>query len=687
MVNDLYLDASVWHPQIVVFKLRRLRRGAEASIYAVLIVILIGTIAGAAAGWLNGNVVAAVAAVVPILITLLAVTQERPDAMTPTEKAADLAVKLAPQLRAEWEDQLTERGLDPDRRIAVKWRVAAGSTLALGAARAVPVPGGIERLCGDVAAEAAQGKLPRLAITGEMGAGKTATALLLMAELSGGSGNSLPVLFQLAGWHPDTPLRPWLAAQLLQILPAIGGSTSGATPYDAEVAAALIKRYVLPVLDGLDEMNEPGIALRRIDEEMAGRPFVLTSRTAAFVAANRGYRLHKTLIVELLPLEPQTVAAVLTDYEPSGGPLSGLVRSVMDEPAGPVATALSTPFMTSLARESPIPAADLIEAAAARDPVDRIREELLGAFVSRAYPADRRASALRNLRFLATHADAAGRIAWWELHRAVPRIQFVINAILIAGVVCSAMVAGFFALFGHPWLGFVIGLLAGVVGACVVEVIPQDEPRRARPRLWLVRAPTRRELARVLGFGATGAAALAVIGYFLYGSVADVISGSLTSGMTFAAARYLSQSNDPLRRVTPDSMLRADRLAVLVTALTGAVAGALVGWYLGFAFAAGHRAEYQPSGPILRHPSWQLELLGAASGSLLTAVGIGLMAMGSSSWARFIWTRAWLAVSGETPLFLMRFLRDAHQRDVLRQVSGYYQFRHLALRRYLADPD
>lgn len=664
--------------------LRRLRRGAEAGIYAVLIAVLIGTIAGAAAGWLNSNVVAAVAAVVPIMITLLAITQERSDPMTPALRAADLAERLPPQLRAEWQDQLAERGLEPDRRIAVRWRVSGGSTLGLAAAKAIPVTGTIEQLCGIIAAEAGRGRLPRLTITGEMGAGKTATALLLMAEMSGGDAG-LPVLFELAGWHPDTPLRPWLAAQLVQILPAIGGPTSGATRYDAEVAAALVRRHVLPVLDGLDEMSEPGAALRRIDEELAGRPFVLTSRASAFATASRGSMLHRTLVIELLPLEPDEVAAVLADYEPAGGPLSGLARSVMDQPAGPVATALSTPFMTSLARESPIPVTDLIQAASGHDPVDLIRQKLLGAFVSRAYPAERRASAMRSLQFLAMHADAAGRIAWWELHRAVPRVQFVINAIVIAALACSGMVAGFFALFNRAWLGFLIGLIAGVIGACVVEVVPQDEPRRARPRLWLVRAPTRRELARVLGFGATGAATLAVIGYFLYGPVADVLSGSLISGMVFAAARYLSQSNDPLRKVTPEGMLRADRLAVLVTALTGAAAGALTGGYLGVAFAGGHRDEYGPL-PILRHPSWQLALIGAASGGVLTSVGIGLMAMGSSSWARFIWTRVWLAASGKAPLFLMGFLRDAHKRDVLRQVSGYYQFRHLALRRFLADP-
>lgn len=76
----------------------------------------------------------------------------------------------------------------------------------------------------------------------------------------------------------------------------------------------------------------------------------------------------------------------------------------------------------------------------------------------------------------------------------------------VAAAVCSGLATIGFTLFDRPWLGFWIGLTAGVVGALIVELIPQDDPRRARLRLRSVRVPAPYELARTLGLdgGATG---------------------------------------------------------------------------------------------------------------------------------------------------------------------------------------
>jgi hypothetical protein len=45
----------------------------------------------------------------------------------------------------------------------------------------------------------------------------------------------------------------------------------------------------------------------------------------------------------------------------------------------------------------------------------------------------------------------------------------------------------------------------------------------------------------------------------------------------------------------------------------------------------------------------------------------------------------WLALWGQLPWRLTRFLRQAHAAGVLRQVGPAYQFRHDMLRAYLAD--
>jgi len=400
--------------------------------------------------------------------------------------------------------------------------------------------------------------------------------------------------------------------------------------------------------------------------------------------------LHQALIVDLQPLRPDEVRGILLAYEPASvhGPLAPLVALLEDQPTGPVAEVLSTPFMVSLARDTGASLPELVSTARGPDAAAVIRHGLLGTFIRKTYANDEQMAPDRAghyLRFLARHTDAAGRLAWWRLHSAVPRSLFVIVAVCVAGPVCSALAAIFFLLFDRPWLGFWIGLGTGVIGAFIVELVPQDDPRRARPRLRSVRVPSLHELARTIGFGLMGGMALAVMVWFLYAPVRFTVIGGVLSGLTFAVARYVSQPNDPLQVVTPDGLLRADRTAVLYTWLAGAVPGALTGAYLGLSFQAGHRPALGALG-ILKYPSPVLALLAAAGGCVLSGAGLGLMAMGSSSWGRFIWTRLWLVGHGMTPLKLMAFLRDAYRRGVLRQVNGYYESRHRLLQRYLAGP-
>jgi hypothetical protein len=451
----------------------------------------------------------------------------------------------------------------------------------------------------------------------------------------------------------------------------------------------LATRHILPILDGLDEVGKPTVALSRIDSELAGMPFVLACRTAVFNRVNVGHVLHQALIIELQPLDPAEAADILATYEPAGSPLTMLAEKLRYEPDGPVTAALSTPFMLSLARDSGASLAELLPVTSSPDAVDRIRRHLLGAFVRKAYANDDEITpdqARRYLRFLARHTDEAGRIAWWRLHNAVPRLAFVLMSLFIALAVCSGLAAVFFALFNRPWLGFWIGLTAGALGALAVELFPQDDPRRARPRLRAIRVPSPNELARVLGFGIMGGAALATMAWFLYGPLRYAVIGGVLSGFTFAVARYVSQPNDPLKVLTPLSMLRADRAAVLITWLTGAIAGAVTGFYLGYSFRDGHRRDFDTLA-LLRHPPLVLALIGTIGGFVLSSAGLGLMASGASSWARLMLTRIWLATQSVMPFKLMRFLEGAYACGILRQVNGFYEFRHRSFQVYFTEPD
>jgi hypothetical protein len=661
------------------------RLGLVIAIYAVLIAILIGVVV---AGFtvLAPQWVAVASAIVPILVFFIASAQATTARDSPDNKARKLADELAPQIWGDWTAELPVRGLDDRRRMEVRWRLAEGSNPGAELAANLPRDGVVDQLTKVIGDDVADGKLPRLVLTGEMGGGKSAACVLLVVELAERH-TRLPVLFQLATWDPRTSVMAWMANQLPEIYPAIDN-----TKYSRRVATILVRRHILPILDGLDEVSDGPLALKVIDDELSGRPFVMTCRTAEFKEANAGHVLHQALIAELQPLRPDEVIAILQAYEPvaAHGPLGTLVRELGDQPDGALAQALSTPFMVSLARATRAAAAGLPSDAAG------IREYLLGTFVQKAYsdsepftqgqgppgPQITPAQAQRYLRFLARHTDGAGRLAWWRLHLAVPRGLFLVVAIVVAGGVCSGLAAGFFALFDRPWLGFWIGLGAGITGAFIVELIPQDDPRRARPRFRAVRVPPPRELSRTLGFGFMGAAALAVITWALYGPAQYTVIGAVLSGITFAVARYISQPNDPLKVITPVSLMLADRAAVMYAWLVGAVPGALTGFYLGYSFHDGHRTSLGTLG-ILQYPPPVLGLLGAAGGCVLSGAGLGLMAMGSSAWGRFLWTRIFLAMNGSAPLRLMAFLQDACRRGVLRQVNGYYEFRHQMLLRHL----
>jgi hypothetical protein len=190
------------------------------------------------------------------------------------------------------------------------------------------------------------------------------------------------------------------------------------------------------------------------------------------------------------------------------------------------------------------------------------------------------------------------------------------------------------------------------------------------------------DLVRITAFGLSGGLPLAAGAWILYSRASYVVIGAALTALSFAVGRYLTEPNDPLTALTPDNLLRADRASVWYAGLAGAVSGALIGAYLGFAFHGAHRPAFDSLG-ILRFPSPTLALIAAAYGAVLSGYGLAAMAIGAGSWSRFIVTRLWLAWLGLAPVRLMGFLDDAYERQVLRQANGFYEFRHQSLQRYL----
>lgn len=679
----------------------KLRRWISVALYAALSAILLAIVVVVVVGLRDHTFKAvdlwggAIPVFVAIITVILGPLQSGRKRRVPVETTVDeLVPVLAKEVNAEWREERFYRGLFDGRRADLRWTAAPGSDPRSPLAEALPENGTLDRLTAGFGHHARGGALTRLVVTGEAGAGKTAACVLLTLELDE-RGPVVPVLFQLASWDPRTSLHEWMAGELVGNYPFLVDHENG-----RQIAARMVRGHILPILDGLDEVRDCGAALRRIEDELAGRSFVLTCRAEEFAAANAGHPLHQAFIVHLQPMRADEVRDYLLGYEPGDGRgrLEPLAAALDDQPGGPAATALRTPFMMSLAVApgEPVPAELLAEAGPGA--ADRIERHLLGALVGKTYahpPPGQEGdhggvtpeAARRYLAFLARHVDpVTGRLAWWRLHLAVPRAVFLVVAVVVAGTVCSGLAAGYFSVFERPWLGFLIGLVAGVAGSFIVELIPQEDPRRATPRLRPVRAVSEHALLRTLGFGLTGGAACAVIVLVLYESPRYVVIGAALSGLTFAMARYFSEPSDPMTAVTPGSLLRNDRAAVLFGWLAGGVPGALTGAYLGASLRDGHRVPELDGLAIITLPPALLALLGAIAGFGLSAAGLGLMVHGSSSWGRFITTRTWLAMRGHTPRRLMTFLADSRKLGVLRQVNGYYEFRHRLLLHYLAQP-
>ncbi|CCK29925.1 hypothetical protein BN159_5546 [Streptomyces davaonensis JCM 4913] len=601
----------------------------------------------------------------------------------------EAASTLARTVTRHWSRESGYRGLYEERRMAVRWRREPGSERSSQLSAELPDEGVLDQLTGAYVRHARAGRLSRLVVTGEPGAGKTALCVLLTLEPSENA--VVPVLFPLSSWDRKTSLTDWMINELAVNYPVVGERTRA-----RELAGELLReRVVLPVLDGLEEVTDRPAALRAIQEELDARSFVLTCRAHEFDGLDPARALRDTLVVRLQPLRADEAGGVLERAGGAGrGPLLATLRA---RPDGPVACALDTPFMLSLAVA--LGGALPEELLCADDPaaVPRIKRYLLGEFVTQAYrrTLDRPKAlfgveeARGYLAFLARQTEpGTHRFAWWHLHRSVPRGVFLAVALANAVVACSTASVTLFALVQRPWLGLWIGMGAAVVGALVVELVPQDDPRRAKPRLRSVRPPSRHALQRVLGFGLMGGAACAVIVAFLYERPVHVVVGGLLSGLTFATARYFSEPSDPLEAVTPVGLLRSDRTTIRYAWLTGAVPGALTGAYLGSAIKEGRRTPQLDDVTLIdRLPSAVEALMGAAAGALLSSVGLGMMALGSSAWGRFIPSRAWLALRGHTPRRLIQFAEDARDRGVLRQVNGYYEFRHALLHRHLAETD
>ncbi|UWZ34646.1 winged helix-turn-helix domain-containing protein [Dactylosporangium roseum] len=647
------------------------------------------------------------------------------DDPAPAVRLDRAAEELSTAVKHQWTAEAEIRSLHRPAPVRVRWSTTGR-----------PVTREREALRGDILDMAKKFRglaTPQLVVLGEPGAGKTVLATLLTLGLlvDRGPGDPTPVLLSLSSWNPHREhLRSWLARRMLEDYPGLGNAKA----YGPDAATRLVAEdRVIPVLDGLDEMA-PGVRAAAIDALdraiTGGRPLVVTCRAAEYENAVRhGDILASAAVVEIEPVELDDAVTFLTAGRlPGDTRWQPVVEHLRHHRDAPLAQALSTPLMVDLARTTYRDVAS--DPAALIDPQrfrDRavIEDHLLGAFLPAVYaqrpqppglpPSTARSygpdQAQRWLMFLACHLRSLRTrdLAWWQLGRAIPRH--------VRGLVFGLPPAALFAIVGllvrGPAAAWVYGLSTAAAGFAAQGWGTRPAPSRVEFRF-------RGTAVAFLGRALIGVAISIVIGLLWSLSIGPVVILALVFGLSTGLPVWLETPTKADHASSPATTYAQDRVATLAFALSVAVS---IGLFYAFAISVSqphsnlgpaadpfHLNRALPAAGVSALFGWfAFRYIGAASYGLagfvvgglamahhislglgLTAgavfgLAVGLTAALSRSWGAYQPSRAWLALRGQIPLQLNRFLQNAHRRGVLRLAGALYQFRHTRLHDRLAD--
>ncbi len=621
----------------------------------------------------------------------------------PLDRAAG---ELRRMVAVQWKDEAAHQGLFTTAPLGIRWEP--------GRAELTDHPetvGALPSYASDAGPEAlARGfrALPhrRLVVLGPSGSGKTTLAVLLLLALlrHAPDGEPVPVLFSLPGWNPETEhLRVWLARRLAEDYPRLAARDGRG----AHVARRLVDSgRVLPVLDGLDELPAPhrAPALRAVSHALAGdQPLVLTCRTAEYESAvgSGGHVLSAAAVVEARPAGSGAVAAYLrASAAPQRAPEWGpVLRALESAGSYALAEAMESAYTVWLART--------VYADPTRDPAEllrfrtasAIRAHLADALIPAAYAPGPRALAVdgegpsvppprcspqqarRWLTFLAVHERRerwrrGGGLAWWQLQHALPREATAVlftTVVLVEALVCTGLYAAWGHGQGSAWQTALFSLvLLGAFWTYSHRTVPAPWRFDAPVRTWL-RLLRRKRLGGVLsGLFVLLGAGMALTPLVPYDADRLSWGHSLYSvkllagiGILVVLARVNSIA-EPLdvspRAPSPTDLLRTDRARTVRRLLIWACLGVV------FMLVQINLQEWRRSGP--------------ADGIyvLLSAFWIALhYAVAMTAWGRWLLARTALALRGDLPWRLLRFLDDAHRRGLLRQRGSRWEFRHAHL--------
>ena len=619
----------------------------------------------------------------------------------PTDHATMMetaAAELSKSVRRQWEHEAVLRRVRQPAPLRVRWSstglpVAAAREAVLDLpdahGREIPLQGDAEEIVVKFR------ELPhrQLVVLGEPGAGKSVLALLLTLGLIEHpvEGEPVPVLLPIADWNPDTEhIEVFIARRLGDEYRGLAGSARHEQNPGQELLA---ERRILPVLDGLDELpaDRHAAAIQSLDGYAgAGNPLVVTCRTREYAeaVATSGVVLSRAAVVEIEPLDVDQVIEFLSHPEPSRSRWERVFAHLRECPRGPLATALSTPLMVSLARVAyQRPTTDPTDLLGHRIP-GLITEQLIGTYLTSVYQPGRLAAPgvrrLRNydplqasrwLSVLAYHlyVSTSSDLWWWrlsvEMPSAGPARVHPSATIVIISALSGVAGAGAAAIAG-PGKGLITGIAvmlicAAAAGRLLWPLWPHGYPPHV-PSRYRALAARRRPLLSLL-IRIQMIQFLMVPG-MLAGLLADDprlgIYGGIASALALAFTPSVSMSRP--RLATPRATLRANHRNAAAAALQHGLVSLLA---------------YTLIGSLLTHDSHSL------STGLTAALLYAATAAAGSGWWTWITFRAahlYLAARDRLPWRLWSFLEDGHRRGVFRQAGTAWQFRHLLLQHHLA---
>ncbi len=513
----------------------------------------------------------------------------------------------------------------------------------------------------------------RLVITGHAGAGKTVLALeLLLALIKGRSEQDpVPLWVPLAGWDTAVPLE----SHLIDLVRAYGWSS--------RKAATLVRQgWILPVLDGLDEMDAPGTdqraraALSQINVMMRDRaaaPMVLTVRSKAYQQLTRAEGpLRERMVVDAahVALDAVTVEAAQTYIAARAGEderWAVLRDRLAARPRSALADRLSAPWglclvLTSYAEQGD--PAELTRLGGAK-----LDHRLMSLYVQAAARSPgtryRPADVQRWLHALAvgparrSQANASVEPGVIDLRRLWLTMSRRINAARAAAITATPMLVYFLGrllLQPHDQGKAYYTALAVGFSALLLLLFPDIQEALsvsidAAARLRALANPLRAGVA-VLGGAAIVAATALVDGH---ASLSFVCVDAVSTSTVLSLALPLPA---PRHAISPRRVIRQDFwMGVVLCVISSA----------GFATAARNSGS-----------SWHAALLlGAIGGGTWFVYGIF-----NSVWQRYAF---FLFFSRRTlPLRLGHFLDWAASAGLLRRVGSAFQFRHRDLQDWLA---